>query len=257
MNFRFVAPRRFGCTRCTNFPACLLDVTLATEYSTAPPPEYWPMVRSICDKYNILLILDEVIVGLGRTGKWFCFEHWDIVPDIVVIAKSLTNGAVPLGATIVTKEVAQKFEGGFKEMLKHSYTYSGHPVACAAALATLEIMERENVVDNSRTMGKYLFDTLGSLRKHRMVGEIRGGLGLDCNVEFVKDRETEEKFSPEENQVFIAKLKNGLRQNGLWGPVSNPLHLWPTLVVTKEEIDEILSRLDKTLGEIGTELSIS
>ena len=231
--------------------AAFLDVTIATEYSTPPPREYWPMVRSICDKYNILLVLDEVMSGLGRTGKWFGFEHWDIVPDITVIAKSLTNGAVPLGATIVKKEVAQKFDGGFKEMLRHSYTYSGHPVACAAAVKTLEIMERENVVDNARTMGKYLFDTLkSSLRKHRMVGEIRGGLGLDCHVEFVKDRESGEKFSGEENRAFTAKLKNAIRKNGLWGPVSNPIILRPALVITKEEIDEIVSGLDKALREI-------
>lgn len=238
-----------------NTVASFLDVTIATGYSTPPPPEYWPMVRSICDKYNVLLILDEIMTGLGRTGKWFGFEHWEgFIPDIIVLAKSLTNGAVPLGATIVTKEVARKFEGGLEEMLNHSYTFLGHPVACVAALVTLEIMEREKVIDNSKTMGTYLFDSLASLRKHRIVGEIRGGLGLDCQVEFVKNKETGEKFSPEENKKFIRMLKKKIRQAGFWGAAGNPLQLRPPLVITKAEIDELVSGLEKVIGEIGKEL---
>lgn len=230
--------------------AAFLDVTIATEYSTPPPPEYWPMVRSICDKYGILLILDEVMVAFGRTGKMFACEHWNLNPDILVVAKSLTNGAVPIGATIVTRGVAQKFEGGQEEMLKHSYTFEGHPVACAAALATLDIMEREKVVENSRIMGKYLFDCLQSLRGHRIVGEIRGGLGLDSQVEFVKDRETKRLFSPEENSKLNTMLKEKLRRVGLWGMASNPLQLKPPLIISRDEVDEIVSGLDRVVGEI-------
>ncbi|MBF0278637.1 MAG: aspartate aminotransferase family protein [SAR324 cluster bacterium] len=238
--------------------ASFLDVTIATGYSTLPPPEYWPMVRAICDKYNVLLILDEIMMSLGRTGKWFGFEHWDgFVPDIIVLAKSLANGAVPLGATIVTREVAQKFEGGLREMLNHSYTFLGHPVACAAALVTLEIMEKEKVIENSRAMGTYLFESLSTLRKHRTVGEIRGGLGLDCTVEFVKNQETGEKFSPEENKKFMALLKKKIRQAGFWGAAGNPLKLLPPLVINKDEIDELVEGLDKVTGEIARELAIT
>ena len=235
--------------------AAFLDVPIATEYSTPPPPEYWPMVRSICDKYGVLLIFDEIMMAFGRTGKMFACEHWNVVPDIMTVAKSIAGGYVPLGATIVTKEVAQKFEGGYKEMLKHSYTFEGHPVACAAALAALEIMERENIVENSRAMGEYLFDRLQSLRQHRIVGEIRGGLGLDCCIEFVKNRESGEEFSPEEHGKFVAMLKGKLRQAGLWGAVGNPLELKPPLIITKDEIDEIVSRVDKVIGEIETEFA--
>lgn len=234
--------------------AAFLDVTIATEYSTPPPPEYWPMVRSICDKYGLLLILDEVMIAFGRTGKMFAFEHWNIVPDILAVAKSLTNGAIPIGATIVTKEVGQKFEGGREEMLKHSYTFEGHPVACAAALATLEMMERENVVENSRVMGKYLFERLQSLRKHRIVGEIRGGLGLDSHIEFVKEREAKKPFSPEENSKLNAMLKGKLREAGLWGMASNPLQLKPPLIITQDEIEEMISGLDWVIGEIEKEI---
>jgi len=233
--------------------AAFLDVPIATEYSTPPPPEYWPMVRAICDKYGVLLIFDEIMVAFGRTGKMFACEHWNVVPDIMTVAKSIAGGYVPLGATIVTKEVAQKFEGGYKEMLKHSYTFEGHPVACAAALATLEIIEKENIVENSRAMGEYLLERLQSLRQHRIVGEIRGGLGLDCGIEFVKNRESGEEFSPEEHSRFVTMLKGKLRQAGLWGTAGNPLQLKPPLIITRNEIDEIVSRVDKVIGEIETE----
>jgi putrescine aminotransferase len=142
-------------------------------------------------------------------------------------------------------------------MLKHSYTFLGHPVACVAALVTLEIMEREKVIDNSKNMGTYLFDSLKSLRKHRLVGEIRGGLGLDCQVEFVKNQETGEKFSSEENTRLMSMLKKYIRQAGLWGPTGNPILFRPPLVITKVEIDEIVSGLEKVIGEIGKELNIN
>lgn len=234
--------------------ACFLDVTIATAGSTHPSPEYWPKVREICDKYGVLIAVDEIMMGLGRTGKWFGFEHWDgFVPDIVMIAKSLTNGAVPLGATIVTKEVAQKFEGGMREMLNHSYTFLGHPVACAAALKTLEIMEDEGVVKNSAAMGTYLYEGLAVLRKYPIVGEIRGGIGLDCQIEFVKNRETGEKLSPEENAKVNGMLQKKVKKARFWTKAGNPLKLLPPLVISKDEIDELVSGLDKIVGEIVAE----
>lgn len=141
-------------------------------------------------------------------------------------------------------------------MLKHSYTFEGHPVACAVALKTLEILERENLVENSKIMGKYLFDSLQSFRKHPIVGEIRGGLGLDCSFDFVKNKETMEKFNPEENSRIIVMLKEKLRKEGLWGAVSNPFQLKPALVIKKDEIDEIMNRLDKVISEIEKELFV-
>jgi len=233
--------------------AAFLDVPIATEYCTPPPPEYWPMVRSICDKYGVLLVLDEVMMGFGRTGKWFACEHWDVVPDVITVAKGIAGGYVPLGATITTKKVAQAFEGDYKEMLKHSYTFDGHPVACAAALATLDIMEREKVVENSRVMGEYFVDGLQTLRKHRVVGEIRGGLGLNGLIEFVKDNKTGEEFGADEGKKFIATLKGKMREAGLWGAVANPLLFRPILTSTKEEIDEIVSKMDKVIADTEKE----
>jgi adenosylmethionine-8-amino-7-oxononanoate aminotransferase len=219
-----------------------------------PPPEYWPLVRSMCDKYGILLILDEVQSGFGRTGKMFAIEHWNVAPDIMVIAKALAGGYAPISAAIVTKKVAQKFEGGPEEVLRHSYTFEGHPVACATALANIEIMEREKLVENSKVMGNYLYEQLQSLAKHRIVGEVRGGLGLMCNVELVKDKETQTQFSPEENARVRKMLKTKLMEAGLFGMFTNPIPIMPALIISQDEIDEIVSKLDSVIGEIESEL---
>ncbi len=226
-------------------------------YAYFPPKEYWPMIRSICDKYGIPLIFDEVQSGFARWGKMFACEHYNVIPDIMCLAKGLTSGYLPLGATIVTKEFAQKFEGGPKEMLMHSYTYEGHPVSCAVSLVHLEIIERERLVENSATMGKYLYEQVQSLHRHKMVGEIRGGLGLVCAIDLVKDKKTKEKFSPEENRRIIGMLKKKGMELGLFGNFSNPLLIEPPLIVTKEEIDEIVSGFDRVIGEIEKELSVS
>jgi len=197
------------------------------------------------------------MTGFGRTGKMFACEHWNVVPDIMTVSKSISNGSVPLGATIVTKEVASKFEGGKEAILRHSYTFEGHPVACAAGLVALDIMEKENVVKNSRNMGKYLYDSLQALRRHRIVGEVRGGLGLDCSFELLRDNETKEPLTAEEKSRIFGMLKTKLRQVGLWGGVSNPFQLKPPLVITKDEVDEILRGLDKVIGEVEKEFFLS
>jgi putrescine aminotransferase len=186
----------------------------------------------------------------------FGCEHYNIVPDIMVVAKALASGYVPISAAIVRREIAKKFEGGSKEVISHSYTFEGHSVACAAALANLAIIERENLVENSKVMGKYLFEQLQSLNKHKIVGEIRGGLGLNCEIELVRDRETKQRFSPEENVKIKGMLKKKLMDLGLFGMFVNPVPIIPALTINKDEIDEIVSVFDKVIGEIGKELSI-
>jgi len=234
--------------------AAFIDVAIPAV-GFIPPQEYWPKVRSICDKYGILLIIDEVQSGFGRTGKMFAIEHWNVVPDIMVMAKALAGGYLPISTAIVTKEVAQKFEGGPEEVLRHSYTFEGHPAACAAALATIEIMEKEKLVANSMVMGKYLYEQLQSLTKHRIVGEIRGGLGLMCNIELVKDKSRKEQFSPEENAKLRRMLKAKLMEAGLFGFFDNPIPIMPALIISKGEIDEIVSKLNSVIAEIEKELS--
>jgi len=232
--------------------AAFLDVPVST-HGYVPPPEYWPIVRSICDKYGMLLIHDEVMSGFGRTGKMFACEHWNIVPDIMVVAKGLAGGYMPISAAIVTKEVARKFEGGANEVLLHSVSFEGHPPSCAAALTTLEIIEREKLVENAEAMGKYLFKELQSLRKYRIVGQILGGLGLLAAVELVRDSESGEPFSPEENKRVQSLLKGKLMKAGLFGQFGNPILISPPLIVSEDEIDQIMRGLDKVIGEIEKE----
>lgn len=235
--------------------AAFLDTPIASS-CFIPPQEYWPMIRSICDKYGILIIHDEVVTGFGRSGKWFASEHLGMIPDIMVVGKGFASGYIPISAAIVTSEVAKKFKGGPKEVLSHSYTFEGHPGACAAALANIEIIEKENLVENSANMGKYLFRQLQSLFKHKIVGEVRGGLGLMCEIEMMKDKKTKEPFTPEENKRINGMLKKKLMEAGLFGMFTNPLPICPPLIITESEIDQIISTFDRVIGEIEKELSL-
>lgn len=230
--------------------AAFLDVPIP-ENAIIPPAEYWPMVRSICDKYGILLILDEIQSGFGRFGKMFAVEHYDTEPDIMVMAKGIASGYIPMSAAIVRKEIAEKFEGGPKEALMHSCTFEGSPVACAAALANIEIIERERLVENSETMGKYLFERLQSLYKHEIVGDVNGGIGLNCHIELMKDKKTKKSFSPEENARICALLKSKAMDEGLFGLFTNPIPILPPLIITRDEIDEMVGKFDKVIAQIA------
>lgn len=234
--------------------SAFIDTPIASD-NFVPPPEYWPMIRSICDRYGVLLIFDCIVVGLGRTGKMFAAEHFNVVPDIMVLGKGLAGGYLPISVAIVTKEVAQKFEGGPGETLIHSYTFEGLPGACAGALKTLEIMEKEGIIEHSRIMGQYLFEQLQSLYKYDIVGEVRGGLGLHACVELYKDKKTKEKFNPKESAKINRMLKEKLMDRGFWGMFRNPLPLCPSLTITREEIDEIIAGFDKVIDEIGKEMA--
>ena len=162
-----------------------------------PPAEYWQRLREIADKYNVVLIADEVITAFGRLGEWFGPTNWGVQPDITAVAKAITSGYAPLGAAIATKKIADAFIGGPNETFKHLITFGGHPIASAAALANLKIFEREDLVGNSRRMGTYLYEQLQTLYDHRIVGDVRGGLGLLAAVELVSDRESKSPFPAE------------------------------------------------------------
>jgi adenosylmethionine-8-amino-7-oxononanoate aminotransferase len=230
-----------------------IDVPIS-ERSYIPPLEYWPMVRSICDKYGVLLILDEIQSGFGRFGRMFACEHFEIVPDIMVMGKALSCGYVPMSAAITREEIAKKFEGGQNEGLKHSYTFEGSPVACAAALANIEIMEREKLVENSERMGAYLFEQLQGLYKYEIVGEIRGGRGLNCNVELMKDRKTRQRFTAQENARIGAMLKAKFLELGLFGMFVNPIPIAPPLIINKEEIDDMVGKFHEAVDHIAKDL---
>ncbi|MCC8194600.1 MAG: aspartate aminotransferase family protein, partial [Deltaproteobacteria bacterium] len=197
--------------------------------SYSPVPEYWPLIRKMCDKYGIVLIVDEVICGFGRTGKMFGIEHFGIEPDIMTMAKCLTSGYVPLGAVGVSDAINEAVDN-----FMHLHTYGNHPVGCAAGLAMLDVLERENLVQRSAEMGAYLLGSLQERLAHSpSAGEVRGK-GLWVSVDFTADRKTRAPFPPENlNSVVDRALARGYIVKATGGAIE----LAPAFILTKEEID--------------------
>ena len=276
-NIHVTQPDHYRCAYCSNLNECNLecanDIERAIEHegpdtvaavigepiSTSrmmmPHPLYWPTLRSICDKHGVLLIVDEVITGFGRTGKMFASEHWDLQPDIMTVAKGLSSGYVPIGAAVVRKEVADTFIGDTEQTLQHLFTFGGHPGAATASLVNLELIERENLVDSAAQMGKYLYEQLQTLYEHAIIGDIRGGLGLFAGIELVKDRKTKEKF-PKERKVG-EMLTRGFLSHGILTRQreGDMVYLCPPLCVTQEDVDYVVRNLNDVLGDVAKELS--
>ena len=218
-----------------------------------PHPDYWPTIRNICDKYGVLLICDEVITGFGRTGKMFATEHWGIKPDIFTVAKALTSGYQPIGATIATKAVADSFVGHADSTFRHLITFGGNPAACAAAIANLDIMEGEDLVNNSAVMGTYMYERLQLLYEHSVVGDVRGGLGLVTAVQLVKDRKSREKFPPEAGMP--QQVAKSMNKRGILGRVmGDTIHLAPALSITKDEVDHLVDSIDGVMRDLQDNL---
>ncbi|GIX47138.1 MAG: aspartate aminotransferase family protein [Candidatus Tectimicrobiota bacterium] len=230
--------------------AVIAEPVSASGGVAVPPPEYWPRLREICDRYGVLLIVDEVITGFGRTGKLFASEHWNVAGDLMTVAKGLSSGYAPIGAVLCRPQVAEAFTGAERK-LSHLLTFGGHPVACAAALANLDILERENLVAHAAAMGAYLLEQLQSLRAHPLVGDVRG-LGLLAAVELVRDRKTKEKFSPEDEAM--QRLAQRLAEKGLLTRVTSMVFLAPPLCITRPEVDRLVAILDSALHELEQDL---
>lgn len=262
------------CYRCDlglDYPACDLQCAKMVEYEmhmqdpemvaafmaapitvtnmvSVPPPEYWPMVRQICDKYGVLLMADEVLVGFGRTGRWFASEHWDLEPDIMTVAKGITSGYLPLSGTIATREIADLFWGEAEDAFVSAGTYSGHPVCCVAALTNIDIIEREGLVGRSAEMGQRLLDGLRELEAERpYVGNV-SGLGLCASVELVSDVHTKERM-PIEPMAFVKRRMNEL---GLifYREVHNVFKFFPPLVIEPNQVDLMVSIFRQALDEM-------
>jgi adenosylmethionine-8-amino-7-oxononanoate aminotransferase len=218
------------------------------------PPEYLPMLRQICDKYGILLIIDEVINGFGRTGKMFACEHWGVVPDIMTVAKGLTSGYVPMGAAITGAKITEKFSAaqGRESGVNHVLSFGGHAAAAAAALKNIEIMEREKLVENSARMGAYLLEGLSALKSHPLVGDVRG-LGLLAAVELVRSKDTREPFKPSDQMA--AKVTTHMRELGLLARTYQVIEVGPPLLAGRREIETIVDVIERTVhwfaGEVG------
>ena len=217
-----------------------------------PHPD-WPMVREICDRHGVLLIADEVITGFCRTGRMFAMEHWGVKPDIFTCAKGLTSGYMPIGAAVTSGKVADAFIGEANTTFQHLITFGGNPASCAAALANLQIMENENLAARAAEMGDYFFERLQELRKHEIVGDVRGGKGLLCALELVKNRETREAF-PKEAKMNELAVKV-MRQNRMLGRAGNIIPIAPPLCIDRNEIDNAVERLDSVLTTLTVQLA--
>jgi adenosylmethionine-8-amino-7-oxononanoate aminotransferase len=221
-----------------------------------PGHEYWPMLRDICDRHGVLLIADEVITGFGRTGKWFAMEHWDVVPDMITVAKGITSGYFPVGACIVRDHVFDAFKGGPEVAYAHGFTYGGHPAGGAAGLANIAIMEREDLPGNSARMGTYLLDQLKGLKeRHTTVGDVRG-IGLMCAVELVSDRTTKEPITSSDKAGKF--LNDTLAELGISTRVAGGnLFVAPPLIVTSNDIDDIVGIMDQSIGHMESEMGLA
>lgn len=214
-----------------------------------PPDDYWPRIRAICDKYDVLLIADEVITGFGRTGEWFALSRYGVEPDLVSFAKGITSGYFPVGGLGISDRIAAVLdEHETSRVWMHAYTYSAHPVGCAVALANLDILEREGLVARAAEMGRYLNRRAATLATHKHVGEVRG-IGLMTAVELVADRETKAEFPPEEKvgpRIHAATQQRGMFTR-LRGDVYN---IAPCYVVEERQIDRMIEILGESIEEV-------
>lgn len=227
--------------------AFFVEPVTGTNGVFVPPKEYLPRIREICDEFGVLLIADEVMTGWGRTGKWFGVDNWNVIPDMMTMAKGVTQGYVPLGAVVVNEKIADFFD---ENMLWCGLTYSGHPLACATGVATVKVYEEENLIENSAAMGKILKKRLDEIiAKHPSVGEVRA-IGLFAAIELVKDRTTKEPLAPWNgpDPGIIGQIANCLKEKGVYVyPRWNYLFLAPPISINEEELKFGLDAIDACL----------
>ena len=220
-----------------------------------PPDEYLPAVRTGCNKYGVLLILDEVVSGFGRTGKMFGYEHWGVKPAIFTFGKGIASGYMPLAATLVRQEIFDAFLSENNDMahFRHINTYGAHPVAAAVALKNIEILENEYLVENSKRQGMYMMRQMDELNEHPYVGEIRGR-GLVAGVALVSDKDSRAPLSSDKvGDVIDGCRRRGvslMRNSNTVPDFSNVVITAPPLIAGEAEIDQIVSTLKTSLVEI-------
>ena len=232
-----------------NIAAIVLEGESGSSGCLKYPAGYLKSVREICNKHGILLIMDEVMSGFGRTGKWFGFQHHDIIPDMIAMAKGLTCGYLPFGCLMVSDKIATKFDD---TVLALGLTYSAHPVSCAAALETLKIYEDDHLIENAAAMGKYMDAQVELLKqKHPSIGDWRNTGLLGC-LEIVKNKKTKESMAPfnaKPNEMEVMnKVANKIKELGMYTFVRwNYIFIAPPLCVTKAQIDEGLFIISEAL----------
>ncbi len=222
--------------------ALLMEGVTGSNGIIVPPDDYWPRLREITKKYNILLISDEVMSGFGRTGEWFAVNNWNVVPDIITMAKGLTSSYMPLGAVAVSEPIAQYFEDKYLYM---GLTYFGHPMSCAAGVAAINVYKEDGLIENSKTLGKVLGEELERMKQaHASVGDVRY-IGLFSLLELVKDKSTKEPM----DTATMNAIRSQLFADGLTTYIS---HSWifvcPPLCITRDELLTGLTIVEKALA---------
>ena len=220
-----------------------------------PPPGWLARIREICDRHDILLVADEVITGFGRVGRNFAVQAAQVVPDMIVFAKGVTSGYVPLGGVILHERLFDVLlAAGDDFVLHHGYTYSGHPVACAAGLANLDILAKEKLIEGVRRKAKPFARSLRRLESRPMVGQVRA-VGLMGAVEFVQSRETREPF-PDSMQIPWRVRQAALRRGLIVRAGLSFVVLCPPLIISPEQIDEMVEKLDDAVAEVQKEIGL-
>jgi adenosylmethionine-8-amino-7-oxononanoate aminotransferase len=230
--------------------AVIAEVVPGAGGCMVPPPEYWPRLREICTQHGVLLIDDEVVCGFGRTGRMFGIDHFGVEPDIVTMAKGITSGYVPLGATACKRFIVEDMP-----VFMHVHTYNQHPVTTATGLKNVEIIERERLVENSASVGAYLLDGLRSLSGHSSVGDVRG-LGLMCAIEFVEDKATRARFAEQDGfceRIMAYALEEGL----ILRQVEDIIEFCPPLIITRPEVDEMIKITERAIARAEREFGLA
>ncbi|NPV71631.1 MAG: aspartate aminotransferase family protein [Firmicutes bacterium] len=231
----------------------------AAAGALTPPPGYFEAVRRICDRYDVLLIADEVMCGVGRTGKYFAIDHWGVVPDIMALAKGLGSGYTPLAAIVVKDEIWETFRKGSGKFV-HGHTYGGNPVSCAAGCAVFDYMKERGLVENAASVGIYLKQRMAVLADNPIVGDVRG-IGLMIGVELVKDKATKQPFEVSAGAAELATrscMKHGVivypGQGCADGVNGDQFLVGPPLTITRRETDELVEGLKAGLADAAREL---
>ncbi len=227
-----------------------------------PPPEYYPRIREICDKYDILFIADEVITGIGRTGKNFGIEHWGVVPDVITTAKALSSGYAPLAAVIVHDRVYDAIARGSGRTTQ-GFTYSGHPLSAAVGLAVLRYLKAHNLVANAARIGKLLLERLSTLKRFPLVGDVRG-LGLFLGVEFVADQVTKQPFPPGASvtrRIVEATLEQGVvvvpGMSGMIGGIAGDhIQISPPYIFTEAHVEQLVRALEVAIQKVVRDVGV-
>jgi taurine-pyruvate aminotransferase len=237
--------------------AVILEPITAGGGVITPPTGYWETIQEICRRHGLLLIIDEVVCGVGRTGKWFGYQHYGVQPDIVTMAKGVASGYAAISCTVTTEAVFELFKEDADDRLSYFRdvsTFGGCAGGPAAALENMRIIESEGLLENVTTIGEYFKEQLFVLRdKHEIIGDVRGK-GLFAGLELVRDRETKEPV-PESVAVGVAAecMKQGViigRTNRSFRDFNNTLAFSPALIATKDDIDEIIAAVDRALRAI-------